>query len=104
VLQAFGVVPPAFFLDYSTPALEAQGAPALHPGALAPAGRCWRGQVPRAIPYGTFVNDDLLASTGMADAATLAARFGYDIRKVDFWRASLAIVRADIDRFEVLVG
>jgi pepF/M3 family oligoendopeptidase len=48
--------------------------------------------------------DDLLASTGMADAATLAARFGFDIRRVDFWRASLAIVRADIDRFEALVG
>jgi pepF/M3 family oligoendopeptidase len=48
--------------------------------------------------------DDLLASTGMADAATLAARFGFDIRQVDFWRASLDIVRADIDRFEALVG
>jgi len=47
--------------------------------------------------------DDLLASAGMADAATLAARFGIDIRTPDFWRASLDIVRADVDRFESLV-
>jgi pepF/M3 family oligoendopeptidase len=48
--------------------------------------------------------DELLASTGQADAATLAARFGINIRSADFWRASLGIVRADIDRFEELVG
>jgi pepF/M3 family oligoendopeptidase len=47
--------------------------------------------------------DDLLSSTGMDDAATLAARFGIDIRTPDFWRSSLAIIRADIDRFESLV-
>jgi pepF/M3 family oligoendopeptidase len=47
--------------------------------------------------------DDLLSATGMADAATLAARFGFDIRQTDFWRGSLDIVRADIDRFEALV-
>ncbi len=47
--------------------------------------------------------DDLLSSTGLADAATLAARFDIDIRTPDFWRASLDIVRADIDRFEALV-
>ncbi len=46
--------------------------------------------------------DDLLSSTGLADAATLAAQFGIDIRSVDFWRASLDIVRSDIDRFEKL--
>jgi oligoendopeptidase F len=46
--------------------------------------------------------DDLLSSTGLADAATLAAQFGIDIRSADFWRASLNIVRADIDRFEEL--
>jgi pepF/M3 family oligoendopeptidase len=46
--------------------------------------------------------DELLSSTGMADAATLAARFGIDIRTPDFWHASLAIVRADVDRFESL--
>ncbi len=47
-------------------------------------------------------NDDLLSSTGLADAATLAAQFGIDIRSVDFWQASLDIVRGDIDRFEEL--
>jgi oligoendopeptidase F len=47
--------------------------------------------------------DDLLASTGIADAATLADRFGIDIRTPDFWRSSLAIVREDINRFEQLV-
>jgi oligoendopeptidase F len=46
--------------------------------------------------------DDLLSSTGLADAATLAAQFGIDIRSVDFWRASLDIVRGDIQRFEEL--
>lgn len=48
--------------------------------------------------------DDLLSSTGLADAATLAGRFGIDIRTPDFWRASLDTVRADIDQFEALVG
>ena len=38
------------------------------------------------------------------DAATLAGRFGFDIRTPAFWRASLDIVRQDIDRFESLVG
>ncbi len=47
--------------------------------------------------------DDLLSSTGMADAATLAARFGIDIRTPDFWRASLAIIEQDIKRFEQAV-
>lgn len=47
--------------------------------------------------------DDLLASTGMADAATLAARFGIDTRSVDFWRASLDVIREDIARFEQAV-
>ena len=46
--------------------------------------------------------DNLLSSTGLADAATLAAQFGIDIRSADFWRASLDIVRGDIDRFEEL--
>jgi oligoendopeptidase F len=48
--------------------------------------------------------DDLLSSTGMADAATLAARFGIDIRTPAFWRASLDIIREDVDRFEELVS
>jgi pepF/M3 family oligoendopeptidase len=48
--------------------------------------------------------DDLLSSTGLDDAATLAARFGIDIRTPDFWRSSLDIVRGEIARFEELVG
>ena len=47
--------------------------------------------------------DELLSATGMADAATLAERFGIDIRTPDFWRASLDIIRQDIARFEELV-
>jgi len=47
--------------------------------------------------------DDLLSSTGLADAATLAARFDIDIRTPDFWTASLDVVRRDIDRFASLV-
>jgi oligoendopeptidase F len=46
--------------------------------------------------------DDLLSATGLADAATLAGRFGIDIRTPDFWRTSLDVVRARIDRFEAL--
>ena len=48
--------------------------------------------------------DELLSSTGLADAATLADRFGIDIRTPDFWRASLGTIREDIDRFESLVS
>ncbi len=48
--------------------------------------------------------DTLLASTGLSDAATLAAGMGIDIRSVDFWRGSLGIVKADIDRFEALAA
>jgi pepF/M3 family oligoendopeptidase len=47
--------------------------------------------------------DELLSSTGLADAATLANRFGIDLRSPDFWQASLGIVRQDIDRFVRLV-
>ena len=47
--------------------------------------------------------DDLLASTGMGEAAELAARFGIDIRTPDFWEASLDVLRADIDRLEALI-
>ncbi len=46
--------------------------------------------------------DELLSSTGLADASTLAARFGIDIHSVDFWRASLDVIRSDIERFEML--
>ena len=46
--------------------------------------------------------DDLLSSTGLADAADLAARFEIDIRTPAFWKSSLDVIRADIDRFEEL--
>jgi pepF/M3 family oligoendopeptidase len=48
--------------------------------------------------------DDLLSSTGLADAATLAKRFGIDLGAPEFWRASLDVIRQDIDRFEQLVS
>ncbi|HRU94056.1 MAG TPA: oligoendopeptidase F, partial [Anaerolineae bacterium] len=48
--------------------------------------------------------DELLAATGMADAASLAARFGIDIRSPQFWQASLDLIREDIDRFEALIA
>src|SRR5699024_7096011 len=48
--------------------------------------------------------DDLLASTGSADATTLAARFGIDIRSKEFWASSLNVIRQDIDEFESLVN
>lgn len=47
--------------------------------------------------------DDLLASTGSEDAATLAARFGIDLRSPEFWRSSLDVIRRDIDQFVELV-
>ena len=43
--------------------------------------------------------DDLLSSTGMVDAATLAGRFDIDLRSEAFWNASLDIIRADIAAF-----
>ncbi len=39
----------------------------------------------------------------MRDAAELAAHFDSDVRSVDFWRASLGVIQADIDRFEAAV-
>jgi pepF/M3 family oligoendopeptidase len=44
--------------------------------------------------------DELLSSTGLADAATLANRFGIDVRAPEFWRSSLDLVRADVERYE----
>lgn len=48
--------------------------------------------------------DDLLSSTGLDDAATLAARFGLDIRAPHFWRSSLDVVRANVAEFERLAA
>jgi pepF/M3 family oligoendopeptidase len=42
---------------------------------------------------------NLLASTGEASAADLAARFGIDIRTGKFWEDSLAIIGERVDRY-----
>lgn len=56
-------------------------------------------------PEGFKANyDKLLASTGSADAATLAAEFGIDVRSKEFWTSSLDVIRQDIDEFEALVN
>jgi oligoendopeptidase F len=44
--------------------------------------------------------DDLLSSTGVADAATLAGRFGIETRTPAFWQSSFDIIRGQVDRFE----
>jgi oligoendopeptidase F len=44
--------------------------------------------------------DDLLSSTGLEDAAPLAAKFGIDIRSAAFWEGSLGTICRDIDEFE----
>lgn len=48
--------------------------------------------------------DDLLSSTGLADARTLANRFGIDIADEAFWTASLDVIREQINEFEKLVA
>ncbi len=48
--------------------------------------------------------DDLLAATGLADAAGLAHRFGIDVRRGEFWSSSLAVLAGRIDQFEKLVA
>ena len=48
--------------------------------------------------------DDLLSSTGLADAATLANALRHRHPHAGFWRASLDMIRADIDRFERLIA
>jgi len=57
-------------------------------------------QDPEAFKQGY---DNLLSSTGLADAATLAAQFGIDLRTEAFWRASFDIIRQDIAQFEQLI-
>ena len=48
-----------------------------------------------------FVKDyeSLLASTGEARPAELAATFGFDIRKPDFWRNSIRIIEENVRRY-----
>lgn len=58
-----------------------------------------------AKPEGFFPRfEDLLADSGMCDAADLAARFGIDLRDPAFWRTSLDGFRADVKRYEALAG
>lgn len=45
---------------------------------------------------------ELLRSTGLDDAAPLAARFGIDIARPEFWRRSLSMVAEQVRRFEEL--
>ncbi len=47
--------------------------------------------------------DEFLSECGMADAKTLAAKFGIDVTTPEFWTASLDVIRAQIDEFEGLV-
>ncbi|HLF26851.1 MAG TPA: M3 family oligoendopeptidase [Anaerolineae bacterium] len=44
----------------------------------------------------------LLAGTGQANAADLAARFGIDIRRPEFWRKSLRMIEPRIQRYIAL--
>jgi pepF/M3 family oligoendopeptidase len=48
-----------------------------------------------------FVKDyeALLAHTGEARPAELAAKFGFDIRKPDFWRSSIRIIEDRVNRY-----
>lgn len=48
--------------------------------------------------------DELLSSTGLADAATLASRFGIDIQTPDFWRGSLKVIEGEVNQFVELAG
>jgi len=48
-----------------------------------------------------FIPDykNLLASTGEASAADLAARFGIDIRQKKFWEDSLKVIGQKIEKY-----
>jgi len=48
--------------------------------------------------------DELLSSTGLADAAELAQGFGIDIRAKAFWKGSLNTIKEDVDEFVRLVS
>ena len=45
---------------------------------------------------------DLLVSTGLANAADLAARFDIDIRSIEFWEDSLQVIQQRITRYQEL--
>lgn len=48
--------------------------------------------------------DAFLSSTGLADAATLGAEFGVNVKDVAFWRSSLDVIREHIAEFERLIA
>jgi oligoendopeptidase F len=48
--------------------------------------------------------DGLLSSTGLADARTLAARFGIDLHAPEFWEGSLDVIRGQIGAYEKATG
>jgi oligoendopeptidase F len=48
--------------------------------------------------------DDLLSTVGMADAATLTGRFGFDVRDTAFWAESLGVLARHIDDYERLAA
>jgi pepF/M3 family oligoendopeptidase len=54
----------------------------------------------------TFLDrfDTLLADSGMREARDLAAAFGIDLTAPAFWGAAFDEFRADVDRYEALVG
>ena len=43
--------------------------------------------------------NQLLRSCGSAPVAEVAASVGIDVRSRDFWRASLEVIKDEIDRF-----
>lgn len=47
--------------------------------------------------------EELLASVGKYPAEELAARFGFGLESVDFWRQGMAVLLARIERFEALI-
>lgn len=55
---------------------------------------------------GVFVPtyNQLLRSCGSAPVAEVAASVGIDVRDADFWRASLEIIKGEIDEFCALCG
>lgn len=48
--------------------------------------------------------DDLLADISLESASMLASRFGIDLHDPAFWNEGLAVLEADIARFETLVA
>jgi pepF/M3 family oligoendopeptidase len=47
--------------------------------------------------------DAFLSSTGEATAADLAARFGIDIRRPEFWQSGLKAIEVRVERYQTLI-